>query len=278
MTIIVRLARYGLIHGDFNEFNIMLTQKEEPILIDLPQMVSMDHPNAQFYFERDVNCVRTFFRKRFNYESELYPKFEAMTRKYNLDVEVNASGFTPRMSKAYDKALEKVQEDVDSSTTVDEDDTSDESSDSQSDIDESNENTLNNGYNNRLNEWIKNAQDELENLKVEDCSLLDNCSSSTDEKHREIIAIDSTESSSKPENNLSHEEDQSAALYKNEVTTKSVFSMGSTIAPEVVRKRVAAEMKAKQKKPLRVKGKANALVRLKKTNAKIIKDCSGWDF
>jgi RIO kinase 2 len=26
MTIIVRLARYGLIHGDFNEFNLMLTE------------------------------------------------------------------------------------------------------------------------------------------------------------------------------------------------------------------------------------------------------------
>lgn len=25
MTILVRLARYGLIHGDFNEFNLMLT-------------------------------------------------------------------------------------------------------------------------------------------------------------------------------------------------------------------------------------------------------------
>lgn len=26
MNIIMRLARYGLIHGDFNEFNIMLTE------------------------------------------------------------------------------------------------------------------------------------------------------------------------------------------------------------------------------------------------------------
>lgn len=26
MDLIVRLARYGLIHGDFNEFNLMLTE------------------------------------------------------------------------------------------------------------------------------------------------------------------------------------------------------------------------------------------------------------
>ena len=27
------------------------------------------------YFDRDVQCIRTFFRRRFDYESELYPKF-----------------------------------------------------------------------------------------------------------------------------------------------------------------------------------------------------------
>lgn len=31
MNIIVRLARYGLIHGDFNEFNIMLIEVKEVI-------------------------------------------------------------------------------------------------------------------------------------------------------------------------------------------------------------------------------------------------------
>ncbi|VDK33616.1 unnamed protein product [Anisakis simplex] len=36
---------------------------------------------------------------RFGYESELYPEFEAMKRKYNLDVELAASGFTKQMAK-----------------------------------------------------------------------------------------------------------------------------------------------------------------------------------
>ncbi|VIO95503.1 RIO1 family protein [Brugia malayi] len=278
MNIIVRLARYGLIHGDFNEFNIMLTEEEEPVLIDLPQMVSMDHTNAQFYFERDVNCVRTFFRRRFNYESELYPNFDAMTRKYNLDVEVSASGFTSRMSKVYEKALEEVQEDDDSSTIGDENDSSEESSEPHSDIDESNEQMLNNSCNNRLCDWLKNAVDELEKLDVNERPLLDDCSYTVNEKNREVIAVDCTASCSKPEDNMLHEEEQVVAPLKNRVTTKSVFSMGSTIAPEVVRKRVAAEMNAKKKTRLRVKGKANALVRGRKTNAKIIKDYSGWDF
>jgi RIO kinase 2 len=69
MDLIVRLARSGLIHGDFNEFNILVREEEdsegdddddgeddttrrrrkqpEPILIDFPQMVSTNHENAE---------------------------------------------------------------------------------------------------------------------------------------------------------------------------------------------------------------------------------------
>jgi RIO kinase 2 len=47
MDLIVRLARYGLIHGDFNEFNILVTEAGSPVLIDFPQMVSTSHANAE---------------------------------------------------------------------------------------------------------------------------------------------------------------------------------------------------------------------------------------
>lgn len=48
MNIIVRLADSGVIHGDFNEFNIMLkSDDEKPVIIDFPQMVSTSHPNAE---------------------------------------------------------------------------------------------------------------------------------------------------------------------------------------------------------------------------------------
>ncbi|KAJ1949831.1 Serine/threonine-protein kinase rio2, partial [Linderina pennispora] len=109
MDLIVRLAKHGLIHGDFNEFNILLQENGEPVLIDFPQMVSTSHPNAEYYFNRDVDCIRTFFKRRFNYESVLYPKFRLDADKdFNLDVQVAASGFTKK-----DQAqLEKYQEEV----------------------------------------------------------------------------------------------------------------------------------------------------------------------
>lgn len=47
MNLIVRFAQYGVIHGDFNEFNIMINNEEKPIVIDFPQMMSVSHPNAE---------------------------------------------------------------------------------------------------------------------------------------------------------------------------------------------------------------------------------------
>jgi RIO kinase 2 len=82
-----------LIHCDFNEFNVILCEGRRPVLIDLPQMVSIDHANARFYFDRDVECVRTFFRRRFGFEVESVPQFADVVRRHHLDVRVAASGF-----------------------------------------------------------------------------------------------------------------------------------------------------------------------------------------
>ncbi|KAI9752323.1 MAG: hypothetical protein M4579_005666 [Chaenotheca gracillima] len=99
IALIIRLAEVGLIHGDFNEFNILI--KEEtvppsqpisgqpestipasapstaassirlvPILIDFPQMVSVSHKDAAMYFDRDVECVKRFFERRFGFVSD----------------------------------------------------------------------------------------------------------------------------------------------------------------------------------------------------------------
>ena len=48
MNLIVLLGSYGLIHCDFNEFNIILDENEHPIIIDFPQMISIHHENAKW--------------------------------------------------------------------------------------------------------------------------------------------------------------------------------------------------------------------------------------
>ncbi|KAJ3115461.1 hypothetical protein HDU96_000620 [Phlyctochytrium bullatum] len=126
MDLIVRLACSGLIHGDFNEFNLLITHDDEPVLIDFPQMVSTSHPNAETYFNRDVECIRTFFRRRFNYESAVYPKFTRDTnREFSLDVEVAASGFSRKHQEELEKLMQEQVGDDDSENEFSEEEESD---------------------------------------------------------------------------------------------------------------------------------------------------------
>ncbi|XP_067424948.1 serine/threonine-protein kinase RIO2 [Emydura macquarii macquarii] len=99
MELIVKLANHGLIHGDFNEFNLLLDSEDRVTMIDFPQMVSTSHPNAEWYFDRDVKCIRDFFKKRFSYESELFPTFQDIRRECSLDIEIAASGYTKEMQE-----------------------------------------------------------------------------------------------------------------------------------------------------------------------------------
>nr|CAG4649248.1 EOG090X04DJ [Scapholeberis mucronata]SVE93552.1 EOG090X04DJ [Scapholeberis mucronata] len=102
MNLLLKLANYGVIHSDFNEFNIMIDENEKPILIDFPQMISTSHSEAEQYFDRDVKCLRDFFKRRFNFEGESYPVFSDVVREANIDVEVAASGFVKELEEFED--------------------------------------------------------------------------------------------------------------------------------------------------------------------------------
>ena len=147
IEMIMRLASFGLIHGDFNEFNILIKeerisnetppqmelQEEEsaeslikeavrltPVLIDFPQMVSLSHPNASMYFDRDVSCIKRFFSRRFGFTSDNPgPAFEdakraiAKSAAKRLDVDVEASGFSKKMAKELEAYMSEVGVDGD---------------------------------------------------------------------------------------------------------------------------------------------------------------------
>jgi len=48
MEMLVKLGNCGLIHGDFNEFNLVLDDNEKVTMIDFPQMISTSHENAEW--------------------------------------------------------------------------------------------------------------------------------------------------------------------------------------------------------------------------------------
>ena len=117
MEMIVALARRGLIHGDFNEFNILIKEEQTggkvkavPVLIDFPQIVSTNHANAQMYFDRDVACVKRYFERRFKYVADEDGPFfvdavKGIEKDQRLDIEIEASGFSKKMARDLERVV-----------------------------------------------------------------------------------------------------------------------------------------------------------------------------
>jgi len=59
-----------VIHGDLSEYNIILKPNMHILIIDWPQYVMADHPNAMDLLLRDVQNVLTFFNRRFSVKVE----------------------------------------------------------------------------------------------------------------------------------------------------------------------------------------------------------------
>lgn len=296
MELIVKLANHGLIHGDFNEFNLMLDDQDHITLIDFPQMVSTSHPNAEWYFDRDVKCIRDFFAKRYNYESELFPTFKDIRRSYSLDVEVSASGFTKDMER--DGALLHPAgpegENDDNEEEDDDEETTDGGVEEEESVDM---------------EEYKHAMLELEGLKVSD-SYADiqeeENESEKVEEQKETETAPAPNSDEEPKNDLEEElneaedecpeladlstsnkdfkpfRDSDSLLHVAEhrrTRTDSEGTMGSigscsTIPPEMVRQKVRRQLTKQQKAAQRrrlQKGEANLVTKSRRENQSNIK-------
>jgi len=59
-----------IIHADLSEFNIFVSEEGVEI-IDWPQAVSTDHPNAEGLLERDVVNVLRFFERKYKIKADL---------------------------------------------------------------------------------------------------------------------------------------------------------------------------------------------------------------
>ncbi|HJH31414.1 MAG TPA: serine protein kinase RIO [Methanosarcinaceae archaeon] len=53
-----------LVHGDLSEYNIMIdTNDMTPIIIDMGQAVTLEHPRADVFLRRDINNILRFFKR-----------------------------------------------------------------------------------------------------------------------------------------------------------------------------------------------------------------------
>ncbi|HEX9262360.1 MAG TPA: RIO1 family regulatory kinase/ATPase [Candidatus Bathyarchaeia archaeon] len=59
-----------VVHADLSEYNIILKGGQQVLIIDWPQFVTTDHPNAGELLERDVKNILSFFSRRFRVKIE----------------------------------------------------------------------------------------------------------------------------------------------------------------------------------------------------------------
>ena len=63
--------RAGIIHADLSEFNVLVSPGGSILLIDWPQHVTLNHPNADYYLRRDVWNILRFFHRKFKIEKNV---------------------------------------------------------------------------------------------------------------------------------------------------------------------------------------------------------------
>ncbi|CAG0921541.1 unnamed protein product [Notodromas monacha] len=249
MNLLVDLAANGVIHSDFNEFNIMVLDDGKPVLIDFPQMVSTSHKDASLYFDRDVGCVKNFFKRRFSYESELLPVFDDVERSGSLDVEVAASGFVKKFEEEFGE--------------VDVDEGDDENSEIEENVgDTSLEKVSDYSSDGRDDEADESSKDQRE---------------TSEPSHfwdiiPEVVGKEDADSHA-PDVLTSKLEKVSISSDAKPAMSVASTSL-STIAPEDVRKRVRRQLNAQDKKAARrikVKGEANVVTRTRRANHDTIK-------
>lgn len=287
MDLIVRLGNHGVIHGDFNEFNLMITNEGKPILIDFPQMMSTSHPNAEMFFDRDVNCIRNFFKRRFGYESSLHPTFNDVMREDNLDVEVSASGVTRQMERHLniEMGIEKDDDDGGSEEVEQELETVIEGSEVE-DLRKKVEDMLNNEFHCKVqNKYSEepsiNINSEFGTNKLNLAMVATQSDSVNNEilQAEETVNMDRNSQCSIGDVNCEEECTHGRVrLYSNTCSIRST-STATTIAPEEIRSRVKKSLERREKSTLKrritVKGEANAVTRTRRENMDTIKQCDG---
>ncbi|XP_047345621.1 serine/threonine-protein kinase RIO2 isoform X1 [Vespa velutina] len=303
MNLIVTLGNYGVIHGDFNEFNIMITNDGKPIIIDFPQMISTEHINAELYFERDVNCIRDFFKRRFGYESELYPTFKDVLREDCVDIEIKASGLTKQMEK--DLLIEMGFEKDESDGTYDDDD-------NDNNVQELN---VENEIDNLRSEVEQLMQEDIPSLRYKQEEKIESLKEEIDTNieirrlkindNKDNDNIDKTNKSIENKADIPCEigtmENLNTVLSSNCTNTLKTDSIddnefsdlnsvrsvstAATISPNVIKKRTKQSLEKRERKGLSrkilVKGEASAVTRVRRENRDTIKQSTtgiwGWE-
>ncbi|MGD0977697.1 MAG: RIO1 family regulatory kinase/ATPase [Candidatus Bathyarchaeia archaeon] len=69
----------GIIHADLSEYNIILKPDRHILIIDWPQYVTKEHPNAEELLTRDVQNILKYFKRKHKLNANLKETIEYVT-------------------------------------------------------------------------------------------------------------------------------------------------------------------------------------------------------
>ena len=74
----VRLTylRAKLIHSDLSEYNVLIKPNGQILIIDWPQSINVDHPNANDNLKRDIQNIINCFKRKSNLKIDLHKTLE----------------------------------------------------------------------------------------------------------------------------------------------------------------------------------------------------------
>ncbi|KAK2580049.1 hypothetical protein KPH14_012333 [Odynerus spinipes] len=249
----------------------------------------------EHYFERDVNCIRDFFRRRFGYESELYPTFKDISREDCIDIEIKASGITKQMEKDLLREMGFVEDEdeeaCDNDNNTEESNLEREIDNLRSQVEQLMQKDLPVPGHMQENEEVEPSKREIDTCtemgKVKILETKDNYN--IDQENRSIengtsILCDTSNVINLSTASSLHSTDPSEleSIHDKEFSDlRSVRSISTTatIAPDIIKKKTKQALEKREKRghsrKILVKGEASAVTRVRRENRDTIKQSTG---
>jgi len=89
-----------LVHADLSEFNVLYDG--EPVIIDMGQSVTLDHPMARKFLERDITNIARYFQKKYGIgsEEEIWSRVRAGKALKDASKEAQKGGWKAAQNEA----------------------------------------------------------------------------------------------------------------------------------------------------------------------------------
>lgn len=71
-----KIVKFGIVHGDMSEFNVVLTDDNDILIIDWVQYLTCANPESLELLKRDITVLLNAFRRRWGVKRDFEEEWE----------------------------------------------------------------------------------------------------------------------------------------------------------------------------------------------------------